>query len=50
LDTFFATQIATSRDGYFDIFVEKDQFSGIGSVRATYKTTQVQTVKFNIAN
>ena len=50
LDTFFATQVATSRDGYFDVFVDKDQFSGIGSVRATYQTTQVQTVKFSIAN
>ena len=48
LDTFFATQIATSRDGYFDIVVEKDQFSGLGTVRATYQTTQVQTVKFSI--
>jgi hypothetical protein len=50
LDTFFATQIATSRDGYFDIVVDKDQFSGLGSVRATYQTTQVQTVKFSITN
>ena len=48
LDTFFASQIATSRDGYFDIFIEKDDFSGIGSVRATYQTTQVQTVKFSL--
>jgi hypothetical protein len=50
LDTFFAAQIATSRDGYFDIVVDKDQFSGLGSVRATYQTTQVQTVKFSITN
>ena len=50
LDTFFADQIATSRDGYFDIVVEKDQFSGLGSVRATYRTTQVQTVKFSTSN
>ena len=50
LDTFFATQIGTSRDGYFDIVVEKDQFSGMGSVRATYQTTQVQTVKFSTTN
>ena len=50
LDTFFASQIATSRDGYFDIVVDKDQFSGLGTVRATYQTTQVQTVKFSITN
>ena len=50
LDTFFATQVATSRDGYFEIFVEKDQFSGIGAVRATYRTTQVQTIKFSSTN
>ncbi len=50
LDSFFAAQIATSRDGYFDIVIEKDQFSGMGSVRATYQTTQVQTVKFSSTN
>ena len=50
LDTFFASQKATSRDGYFDIVVDKDQFSGLGTVRATYQTTQVQTVKFSITN
>ena len=50
LDTFFKSQIATSRDGYFDIVVEKDQFSGIGTVSATYQTTQVQTVKFSTTN
>ena len=50
LDTFFASQIATSRDGYFDIVIDKDQFSGLGTVRATYQTTQVQTVKFSITN
>jgi hypothetical protein len=50
LDTFFASQSSTSRDGYFDIVVDKDQFSGLGTVRATYQTTQVQTVKFSITN
>jgi hypothetical protein len=50
LDTFFKSQIATSRDGYFDIIVDKDQFSGTGTVRATYQTTQVQTVKFSSTN
>ncbi len=50
LDTFFQSQIATSRDGYFDVVVEKEQFSGIGSVRATYQTTSTVTVKFNPSN
>ena len=50
LDTFFASQITTSRDGYFDIKIDKDNFSGEGSVRATYQTTQVQTVKLLTTN
>ncbi len=45
LDAFFKSQIATSRDGYFDVFTQEDQFSGdTTSVRATYQTTQVQIV------
>jgi hypothetical protein len=46
LTTFFKSQISTSRDGYFDIIAEKGGFTAIGTVRATYQTTQVQTVKF----
>ena len=50
LDTFFKSQIATSRDGYFDVVIEKDQFSGTGTVRVTYQTTSTATVKFTSSN
>lgn len=46
LDTFFEAQIATSRDGYFDVVAEKDQFTATGSVRATYQTTQVLVINY----
>ena len=45
LDTFFKLQIATAREGYFDIIIEKDGIEGSGSVRVTYQTTSVQTVQ-----
>ena len=50
LNAFFTTQISTSRDGYFDIVVNKDQLTALGTVRATYQTTQVQTVQFSSSN
>lgn len=52
LDGFFATQKATYgdtvREGYFKINVRRDEFEGDTVVRATYKTTSVQTIYIKI--
>lgn len=50
LETFFAAQKATSRDGYFDIIATKDEVEGTGSVRVTFQTTSVATVYFTQKN
>jgi hypothetical protein len=54
LNGFFATQKATYgdtvREGYFKINVKLDEFEGDTTVRATYKTTSVQTIYLNYAN
>jgi hypothetical protein len=54
LDGFFATQKATYgdtvREGYFKINVKLDEFEGDTTVRATYKTTSVQTIYLNYTN
>ena len=50
LETFFAAQKATSRDGYFDIIATKDEVEGTESVRVTFQTTSVATVYFTQKN
>ncbi len=45
LNDFFNTQSSTSRDGYFDVTVMKEEMKGgVSQVRATMNTTQVQTI------
>jgi hypothetical protein len=47
LTTFFASQKATAREGYFIINTELDGVEGDTSVRVTFQTTSVQTVYLN---
>jgi hypothetical protein len=47
LETFFAAQKATAREGYFIINTELDGIEGDTSVRVTFQTTSVQTVFLN---
>ena len=47
LETFFAAQKATAREGYFIINTELDGIEGDTTVRVTFQTTSVQTVFLN---